>query len=117
LCPRSNRYLGNGLPPAALLAGNGVALAFGTDSLASCPSLDVLEDARLIARSFPRLPREIVAHALTRGGAQALGFEDLGAIRPGAVARFATVDFAGTTPVDPLAFLLEEQAPARSVAA
>ena len=117
LCPRSNRFLGNGLPPAALLAGSGVALAFGTDSLASCPSLDVLEDARLIARSFPRLPREVIIDALTRGGARALGFDDLGVIERGALARFAAIDFAGDPPADPLAFVLEDQAAARSVVA
>ena len=73
LCPRSNAFLGNGVPPLALLLGSGVAIAFGTDSLASCPSLDVLEDARLLARKFPRVPKAALLHGLTRGGAFALG--------------------------------------------
>jgi cytosine/adenosine deaminase-related metal-dependent hydrolase len=66
LCPRSNEFLGNGLPPMALLLGSGVAVALGTDSLASCASLDVLEDARLLASKFPRVPRTTILHALTR---------------------------------------------------
>jgi cytosine/adenosine deaminase-related metal-dependent hydrolase len=116
LCPRSNEFLGNGVPPLALLLGNGVRLALGTDSLASCASLDVLEDARLLARSFPRVPKNAILHALTRGGALALGFDDLGEIRAGVRARFAAVAFEGAPPGDPVALLLADAAPARSVA-
>ena len=116
LCPRSNAFLGNGVPPLALLLGSGVGIAFGTDSLASCPSLDVLEDARLLARKFPRVPKAALLHALTRGGAFALGFADLGEIRPGALARLAAVSFEGAPPIDPLAFVFNESAPARAIA-
>ncbi len=116
LCPRSNEFLGNGVPPLALLLGSGVSLALGTDSLASCASLDVLEDARLLARKFPRVPRVAILHALTRGGARALGFEDLGEIRIGAVAKFAAFSFEGAPPADPSAFVLNEAVPARGLA-
>ena len=116
LCPRSNEFLGNGVPPLALLLGNGVRLALGTDSLASCASLDVLEDARLLARRFPRVPKTAILHALTRGGALALGFDDLGEIRAGARARFAAIDFEGALTADPVNFLLADAAPARGVA-
>jgi cytosine/adenosine deaminase-related metal-dependent hydrolase len=116
LCPRSNEFLGNGVPPLARLLGTGVPLALGTDSLASCPSLDVLEDARLLARKFPRIPKTVLLHALTRGGALALGFDRLGEIRPGAPARFAALPFAGAAPADPAAFLLHEAVPARGLA-
>lgn len=116
LCPRSNEFLGHGVPPLALLLGNGVSLALGTDSLASCASLDVLEDARLLARKFPRVPAAEILHALTRGGALALGFPDLGEIRPGILARFAALSFDGASPPDPVAFVLNETAPARGLA-
>ena len=116
LCPRSNEFLGNGVPPLALLLGSGVRVAFGTDSLASCPSLDVIDDARMLARKFPRVPKAALLHALTRAGAFSLGFADLGEIQAGAQARFAAVSFEGAPPVDPLAFLFNEGAPARGVA-
>lgn len=116
LCPRSNAFLGNGVPPLALLLGSGVALALGTDSLASCPSLDVLEDARLLARKFPRVPRAAILHALTRGGALALGFEGLGEIRLGALAKFAVLPFEGAPPADPVSWVLNEAVPARGLA-
>ena len=116
LCPRSNEYLGNGVPPLALLLGSGVSIALGSDSLASCASLDVLDDARLLVRRFPRVPQNALLHALTRGGAMALGFPDLGEIRIGASARLAQLSFDGAVPKDPIAFLLGDSAPARGVA-
>lgn len=116
LCPRSNAFLGNGVPPLALLLGNGVRIAFGTDSLASCASLDVLEDARMLARTFPRVPKAVLLHALTKGGAEALGFPDLGEIREGALPRLATMPCAGRPPADVLAFLFNESVPARRLA-
>lgn len=115
LCPRSNEFLGNGVPPLALLLGRGVSLALGTDSLASCASLDVLEDARVLARKFPRVPKAAIFHALTRGGALALGFEQLGEIREGCVAEFAALPFEGPPPADPLSFVLNETGPARGL--
>lgn len=115
LCPRSNEFLGNGLPPLALLLESGIALALGTDSLASCASLDVLEDARLLARKFPRVPKTVLLHALTRGGALALGFDKLGEIRPGSLARFAAIPFDGPQPADPVMFVLNEAVPARGL--
>ncbi len=115
LCPRSNEFLGNGVPPLAMLLGHGVKVALGTDSLASCASLDVLEDARLLARKFPRVPKSTLLHALTRGGALALGFGDLGGIEPGRAAKFAAIPFAGAPPADPIAFVLNEAAPARGL--
>lgn len=116
LCPRSNEFLGNGLPPLAMLLANGVKVALGTDSLASCPNLDVLEDARLLTRKFPRVPMSVLLHALTRGGALALGFDDLGRIGEGARAKLAEVPFEGASLQDPLAFVLNEAAPARGLA-
>jgi cytosine/adenosine deaminase-related metal-dependent hydrolase len=115
LCPRSNEFLGNGVPPLPLLIENGVRLALGTDSLASAPSLDVLDDARLLARRFTRVPRETLLHAATRGGALALGFDHLGEIREGSAAAFASVSFDGRAPDDPLAFALNEAIAPRAV--
>lgn len=115
LCPRSNEFLGNGVPPLAMLMSSGMALALGTDSLASCASLDVIEDARLLARRFPRVPAGLLLHALTRGGALALGFDRLGEIAAGAHARLAVVPFEGAVPVDPVAFMLKEAVPARGL--
>lgn len=104
-CPRSNRGLGVGVPPVPELLAAGVNVALGTDSLASAPSLDVLDDARALAREFPALPPGAILRAATLGGARALGLRDLGAIAPGfrAALAFAPAP-AGVS--DPEAFLL-----------
>jgi cytosine/adenosine deaminase-related metal-dependent hydrolase len=91
--------------PALLAAG--VRLALGTDSLASVETLDVLDDAVLLARQFPALPGAAIVRMATQGGALALGLPDLGAIAPGMAAALAFAPAeAGRVPDDPLAFLL-----------
>ena len=55
-------------------------LALGTDSLASAETLDVLDDAVFLHRSFPGLDPAAIVRMATLGGATALGLHDLGAI-------------------------------------
>jgi cytosine/adenosine deaminase-related metal-dependent hydrolase len=109
LCPRSNQALGVGRADAAALEAAGVKLALGSDSLASVPSLDVLEDAALLARQFPELAPRSILRMATLGGAEALGLAELGAIEPGRRAALAYAA-AGETPADPEAFLLSGEA-------
>jgi len=109
LCPRSNERLGVGTADAPSLLEAGVRLALGSDSLASSPSLDVLDDAVLLRRQFPRLEAGTILRLATLGGAEALGFSELGAIEPGRRAAFAYAPAAGAPP-DPEAFLLSGEA-------
>lgn len=111
LCVRSNRVLHAGRPPVAAYLGEGSPVALGTDSLASSPSLDLLEEARAardLARAqgydAPDLDRRVV-EAATVGGARALGLDDVGTLRPGARADLAV--FAVPTDADPWAALLD----------
>jgi cytosine/adenosine deaminase-related metal-dependent hydrolase len=115
LCPRSNRNLGVGIADLPRLLAAGVRLALGTDSLASVETLDVLEDAVLLHRSFPEVDPAAILRMATVGGAEALGFDDLGAIVPG---RPAVLAFAPATsaPDDPCEFLLCGEARLRRVA-
>jgi len=80
LCPRSNLHITGALPDAEGLHARGVPLALGTDSLASCPDLDVLAEAAAARAAFPGVPVTAWAHALTRGGAHALGRTEHGQI-------------------------------------
>jgi cytosine/adenosine deaminase-related metal-dependent hydrolase len=116
LCPRSNAHLGVGVPPLPALLAAGVRLALGTDSLASAPDLDVLEDARALRASFPDVPARILVDMATSGGAQALGIGDLGAIAPGRRARLAYAP-APEVPPDPFAFVLAPGVRTRGVQA
>lgn len=114
-CPRSNRALGVGVPPVPALLAAGVNLALGSDSLASAPTLDVLDDALALRREFPALPAGALVRAATRGGALALGFDQLGSLAPG---RRAALAFSPgpASPEDPEAFLVSGRARLRRVA-
>ena len=109
LCPRSNRNLGVGRADVPALVSAGVRLSLGTDSLASVETLDVLDDAVLVSRQFPSLPKAEIVRMATRGGAEALGLDDLGALAPGMAATLAFAP-AARVPNDPCAFLLSGEA-------
>ncbi|RME20911.1 MAG: hypothetical protein D6798_19350, partial [Deltaproteobacteria bacterium] len=70
LCPRSNLHIGGSLPDVPGMVRRGIPLAIGTDSLASAPDLDVLAEARTLARAFPEVPPAVFVTALTLGGAR-----------------------------------------------
>lgn len=112
LCVRSNATLGAGAPPVAAYLREGSPLAVGTDSLASTPDLDLLAELRALRTLAVTqgyrdadLDRRLVA-AATRGGAAALGHDDLGVLRPGARADLAAFDLDGGGGADPYAALL-----------
>jgi cytosine/adenosine deaminase-related metal-dependent hydrolase len=88
LCPRSNLHIGKRLPPVGGIRAAGLRVALGTDSLASCPTLDVLGDVQTLARAG--VDPEWLVRAATAGGATAMGAAHLGALsvgkRPGLIA-------------------------------
>jgi cytosine/adenosine deaminase-related metal-dependent hydrolase len=109
LCPRSNAALGVGPAPVPDLLAAGVPLSLGSDSLASAPTLDVLDDAIALHRAFPALDPEGILEMATAGGAAALGLSDLGRIAPGQRAALV-VAAADRRPRDPYRFLLSGEA-------
>jgi cytosine/adenosine deaminase-related metal-dependent hydrolase len=104
LCTRSNAILQSGEAPVAAYLHEGSPVALGTDSLASSPSLDLLDEARAtfdLARrqgyAGPDLAARLV-HAATLGGARAMGLHRPGAggaprggLYPGARADLAVI--------------------------
>jgi cytosine/adenosine deaminase-related metal-dependent hydrolase len=99
LCVRSNRILESGEAPVAAYLREGSPIGIGTDSAASSPSLDLLEEARAL-RAVARaqgydaddLDRRLV-EAATLGGAAALGLSE-GADRVGRLEAGVRADFA-----------------------
>ncbi len=98
-CPGSNGKLASGIAPLRALLDAGVHVGLGTDGPASGDDLDLLEEARLAAL-YSRLSTMDAsslgaASALllaTRGGAAALGRDDVGALEPGRWADLVHVD-------------------------
>jgi cytosine/adenosine deaminase-related metal-dependent hydrolase len=92
-CPRSNRHTGAGVPPIERFYAAGVRVAVGTDSLASCPDLNVFEELAAMRAVAPGVPAAALLASATREGARALGFEtDYGTLAPGKRARLIAVD-------------------------
>lgn len=98
-CPQSNLKLGSGIAPLGKLRDAGVRVALGTDGAASNDNLDLWEELRLapmLARGMAHDPTVITAadaFALaTKHGAQAIGMDDIGELRPGAWADIVRLD-------------------------
>lgn len=75
VCPLSNEYIAHELPPIDMFARQGVAIAIGTDSLASNHTLSIIDELHYIHDKFPDLPLELLLRAATHNGAKALGIE------------------------------------------
>ena len=115
LCPRSNAVIGLDPPPVAAYLREGNAIAVGTDSLSSSPSLSPWQDVAAladIARAQGYADDDLHARlfaAATTGGARALGLDaDTGVLRAGARADLAVFPVASATPRDALAELVED---------
>ena len=92
-CPRSNRHVGVGSPPIDAFYAMGVRVAFGTDSLASVPDLNMFAELAEARRAAPKVPARRLLESATRAGAEALGFgTELGTIEPGKRAALLAVD-------------------------
>lgn len=102
LCPRSNRILGAGVAPFAELLADGACV--GTDSLASSPSLSVLDELREL-RAFA--PAEVLLGAGTVRGARAMGMTDAGYLANGARGDLAIWQVDGRVE-DPVAAVLDD---------
>jgi len=83
-CPRSNYLLHGDIPDIPEFLSIGFQPCLGTDSLASCPSLSVLDEMAFISSRYESVsPPDIIAMG-TVYGAAALGIEDrFGRLAPG----------------------------------
>ncbi|MEQ8846865.1 amidohydrolase family protein [Botrimarina sp.] len=90
-CPRTHAHFKHQPYPLAAALGLGVPVCLGTDSRASNPDLSILSEMREVAERYPSVPPETILRMGTLSGAEALGLEDVGAIRPGALADMVAV--------------------------
>ncbi len=86
-CPKSNAKLGHGRAPYAAFLRSGVKIGFGSDSVASNNTCDILEEARFAtllsragegnigAKELSAVDAAAALHTATVGGAYALGLE------------------------------------------
>jgi cytosine/adenosine deaminase-related metal-dependent hydrolase len=84
LCPGSNLYIENRLPPVEMLMEEGCRIVIGTDSLSSNKKLSMLEEMKIIQEHFPSVKPEELIRWATVNGAEALGEGGTyGTIEPG----------------------------------
>jgi cytosine/adenosine deaminase-related metal-dependent hydrolase len=92
-CPRSNVWVGAGLPRLSHFYAARLPVAIGTDSLASAPTLSVFDELAEARRIAPDVAPGALLESATRVGAAALGrAHDYGTITPGKRAAFTAVD-------------------------
>ena len=115
-CPSSNARLGSGIARIREMLDKGVPVGLAVDGSASNDSSDMLGEARqalMLQRikygSHGITAREVLSMA-TKGGAQLLGYNELGSITEGAIADLALFDvmkleYAGALS-DPVAALV-----------
>jgi len=84
LCPNSNIFIENNVPPVRLFIEEGCQIVIGTDSLASNTNLSILNELKTIQLYFPEISIEDLISWATINGATALGEEgQFGSIKPG----------------------------------
>jgi cytosine/adenosine deaminase-related metal-dependent hydrolase len=74
-CPRSNQWVGVGYPPIDRFYQSGVAVAVGTDSLASVENLNLFSELKTMRWLAPGVAARRILESATLVGARALGLE------------------------------------------
>jgi len=92
LCPRSNVWLNNGLPPAEAYLALGLNVCLATDGLGSNHDLSMLNEMRFFKKQFPKVDAATVLSMGTLNGAKALGMnKHFGALEVGRLNRMTLV--------------------------
>jgi cytosine/adenosine deaminase-related metal-dependent hydrolase len=95
VCPRSNVWVGAGMPNVSRAYALGLQVALGTDSLASVPTLNLFDELAELRRIAPEVSAASLLESATRIGAQALGLGRLlGTLGAGKRAALTTVTVA-----------------------
>ncbi|MGH2534807.1 MAG: 8-oxoguanine deaminase [Thermomicrobiales bacterium] len=116
-CPTSNMRLASGIPPVRAWLDAGLRVGLGVDGSASNDGSHLLGEARQamllqrVANGPAAMTAEEALRLATRGGAEVLGRDDIGALAPGLAAdligfRLDTLEMAGGAVHDPLAALV-----------
>ncbi len=84
VCPLSNLFIHNTLPPIPVMRESGIPICVGTDSLSSNDQLCMVAELFCLQEAFPEVPMGELLGWACLNGARFLGKEDvLGSIEPG----------------------------------
>jgi cytosine/adenosine deaminase-related metal-dependent hydrolase len=102
-CPRTHAYFGH--PPHRWreMLASGINVALGTDSCASSPNLNLVDELRLLHRIAPQVPAFDLWKLVTVNAAQAIDMPDrIGVLKRGAAADFVFFQVDGERPLEAL---------------
>lgn len=102
-CPRTHAYFAH--PPHRWreMLARGINVAVGTDSCASSPDLNLLDDLRLLRKLAPKVPAETIWEMATTRGARALMLHQVvGALGAGRCADMIAFAIESNSPLDEL---------------
>ena len=89
VCPLSNLFIHNTLPPIDLMRRNGLRICVGTDSLSSNDDLNLVDELYCLQRNFSEVPLGELLTWASRNGAEFLSKPEFGTLeagkRPGVV--------------------------------
>ena len=77
ICPLSNLFIHNALPPLSLLMREGVSITLGTDSLSSNHILSMVEEIKCIHKYFPTIDLKDILEWSSFNGAKFLGKDNV----------------------------------------
>jgi cytosine/adenosine deaminase-related metal-dependent hydrolase len=84
VCPLSNIFIHNALPPIPLMVKNGLAITVGTDSLSSNDDLSMIRELECLHKNFPEVPMNDIFKWASLNGARFLSKEnELGSFAKG----------------------------------
>jgi cytosine/adenosine deaminase-related metal-dependent hydrolase len=111
-CPRTHARFGHAPHPFRAMLERGVVVCVGTDSLASTPTLSVLDELRFLRQSDPSLGGELLLTMGTLFGAWALRAETVtGSLKAGKTADLAVIELPDRESSDPYSLLFESDRP------
>jgi cytosine/adenosine deaminase-related metal-dependent hydrolase len=103
VCPLSNIFIHNALPPIPLMVENGLKVVVGTDSLSSNDDLDIVKELYCLHANFPEVSMNQLLEWACLNGAQFLKKDELGSLAPGkrpGVVLITDIDAEGNLTAD-----------------
>ena len=92
VCPLSNLFIHNTLPPIGLMRRNALKICVGTDSLSSNDDLNIVDELYCLQRNFPEVPLGELLTWASRNGAEFLDKPEFGTLAPGRRPGLVLVD-------------------------
>jgi cytosine/adenosine deaminase-related metal-dependent hydrolase len=111
-CPRTHARFGHAPHPYRAILELGGIVCLGTDSLASSPSLSILEEMRFLHHADPSLSGALLLAMATLFGAWALRADTVtGSLKPGKAADLAVIALPDRDEADPHSLILDSDCP------